>query len=120
MKTYKIDITGITPYSDTAKNEAELLRKIRSKFGKKCLNDRKISIVEWKEYTINDLVKELSKFDGNMKVCIPNSGGTRFAQFLPVVKGVVEVETEPAWGTGLDPVVKMVCLETNIISPFLS
>lgn len=111
MKTYKIDISGITPYLENAKNEKELLNKITDKFGPKILKGRKINFIEWKEYSVKELIKDLSKFDKNRKVCIPSSG------HLSIIKGICEIGVHRDHGTKEE---KIICLENYVRSPNLN
>jgi hypothetical protein len=116
MKTFKVNISGVTPHLIDAKDKKKAFKSVHSRWGEK-LNGRTVTIIEWKERTVADLIKELEKLDGKLTVCFPSSGGTAHAQFLPTIKGIVVVETVPVWRHGgSDKPVKTVCFESHVIS----
>ena len=116
MKKFKVNISGVTPHLIDANDEKAAFKFIHNLWGEK-LNGRTVTIIEWKERTVADLIKELKKLDGKMSVCFPSSGGTAHAQFLPTIKGIVVVETVPVWNRGgLEKPEKTVCFESHVIS----
>jgi hypothetical protein len=116
MKTFKVNISGVTPHLIDAKDLKSAIKSVHSRWGEK-LNGRTVTVIRWKERTVADLIKELSKLDGKLPVCFPSSGGTAHAQFLPTVKGIVVVETVPVWSSGASTKpVKTVCFESHVVS----
>lgn len=114
--TFKVDINGISEHLMDAADEKSALKLVEQKFGKRVLKGRTISLVEWKPYTVEELIAELSKYPKKTLICIPNIGGTRNSQFLPIVKAIVPVETVLTWpkSNKKQKVKKMLCLETDV------
>ena len=121
-KKFKVSISGVTPHLVDAKHKRAAVKQTYDKWGNTIKDhERTVVVTEWRTYTTHELAEALLKMD-NVPVCIPSSGGTANSQFLPTVKGIVEVETMPMWKLDVskEKPVKMVCLETHVISSNVS